>query len=115
MKQITTLTAAPKQQHTLVLENNDTADFYLEYCPRMQSWYFNISYGDITQKCIKVVLTPNALRHLRRVIPFGIAFMSDSLVEPFGQEDFKNGRVQIYVLNEEDVAEIESEIYNEEL
>lgn len=113
MKLITTITAAYKQQHTLVLENNDTADFYLEYCPRMQSWYFNISYGDITQKCIKVVLTPNALRHLRRIIPFGLAFVSEGEVEPFRQDDFSSGRIQLFVLNEEDVAQIEEEIYND--
>lgn len=113
MKIIRTITAAPKQQHTLVLENNDTADFYLEYCPRMQSWYFNISYGDITQKCIKVVLTPNALRHLRRIIPFGLAFVSEGEVEPFRQDDFSSGRIQLFVLNEEDVAQIEEEIYND--
>lgn len=115
MKQITTITAAPKQQHTLVLENNETADFYLEYCGRMESWYFSISYNNTVQNCIKAVLTPNALRHLRRIIPFGIAFISESQVEPFRLDDFAAGRVQMYVLNSEDVAEIEQEIYNEEL
>ena len=112
MKLITTLTDAPKQQHTLVLYNNETADFYLEYCGRMESWYFSISYNDITQKCIKVVLTPNALRHLRRIIPFGIAFISESQVEPFRIDDFISGRIKMYVLNEEDVASVETEIYN---
>ena len=112
MKLITTLTDAPKQQHTLVLDNNDTADFYIEYCGRMESWYFSIQYNDITQKCIKAVLTPNALRHLRRVIPFGIAFVSESLVEPFRIDDFVTGRIQMYVLNEEDVVTLEEEVYN---
>lgn len=112
MKQITTLTAAPKQQHTLVLDNNETADFYLEYCGRMESWYFSFAYNDTVQKCIKVVLTPNALRHLRRIIPFGIMFTSESMVEPFRIDDFTSGRIQMFVLNEEDVATIETEIYN---
>lgn len=112
MKQITTLTAAPKQSHSLVLDNNDTADFYLEYCGRMESWYFSIAYNNTVQKCIKVVLTPNALRHLRRIIPFGIAFVSESQVEPFRIDDFITGRIKMYVLNEEDVATVEAEIYN---
>ncbi len=113
MKQITTLTSAPKQIHSLVLENNETADFYLEYCGRMESWYFSISYNDTVQNCIKVVLTPNALRHLRRIIPFGIAFISDSQVEPFRLDDFSAGRVEMYVLNADEVEQIEQEIYNE--
>ena len=113
MKQITTLTNAPKQIHSLVLENNETADFYLEYCGRMESWYFSISYNDTVQNCIKVVLTPNALRHLRRIIPFGIAFISESQVEPFRLDDFSAGRVEMYVLNADEVEQIEQEIYNE--
>lgn len=113
MKQITTITQAPKQQHSLVLDNNETADFYLEYCGRMESWYFNIVYKDIIQKCIKVVLTPNALRHLRRILPFGIAFVSESQVEPFQIDDFSSGRIQMFILNEEDVLTIEDEFYNE--
>lgn len=113
MKQITTLTAAPKQMHTLVLDNNETADFYLEYSGRMQSWYYSINYNDFTQKCIKVVLTPNSLRHVRRIIPFGIAFIANSNVEPFQIDDFKSGRIKMYVLNKEDVATVEDEIYNE--
>lgn len=113
MKQITTITSAPKQQHTLVLENNDTVDFYLQYCPRMQAWYYNFTYKNITENCIKVVLTPNSLRHLRRVIPFGLAFLSDSQVEPFSQDDFITGRIQLYVLNEDEIKEVEEEIYND--
>lgn len=113
MKQITTITAAQKQQHTLVLENNETVEFYIEYCPRMQAWYYNFTYKNITQNCIKVVLTPNSLRHLRRVIPFGLAFLSDSQVEPFNQDDFLTGRIQLYVLNEDEVAEFEEEFYND--
>lgn len=112
MKLITSITAAFKQQHTLVLDNNETVDFYLEYCPRMQSWYYSFTYKDITQKCIKVVLSPNSLRHLRRVIPFGLAFVSTGKVEPFSQDDFTSGKIQLYVLNEEDVKQVEEEIYN---
>lgn len=112
MKQITTITNAPKQRHSIVLENNETADFYLEYCGRMESWYFSISYKDTIQNCIKVVLTPNALRHLRRIIPFGIAFISESQVEPFRQDDFSAGRVELYLLNADEVKQIEQEIYN---
>lgn len=111
MKEITTLTNEPKQRHTLVLDNNETVEFYLYYSIRNQAWYFDFTYKDITDNCLKVVLTPNSLRHLKRIIPFGIAFATDGYVEPFQIDDFSSGRVKMYVLNSEDVENVEQEIF----
>lgn len=111
MQQITTITNEPRQRHQLVLENNETADFRLYYSIRQQSWYFDISYKDFTATCLKVVLSPNTLRNFKRLIPFGIAFSTDGYTEPFQLDDFSSGRVQMYVLNKEDVQQIEQDIY----
>ena len=111
MQQITTLTDEPRQRHQLVLDTNETVDFRLYFSARQQAWYFDFTYNDLTCKCSKVVLTPNALRCFRRIIPFGIAFDTDGFVEPFQIDDFSTGRVKMYVLNEEDVQTIEQEIY----
>lgn len=112
MQEITTLTSAPNQLHRLVLDNNETADFRLYYSGRMQSWYYDIEYKDITIKCSKVVLTPNSLRQLKNILPFGISFYSDSDIEPFQINDFVTGRVKMGVLNADEVEQIEEEIYN---
>lgn len=56
-------------------------------------------------------MTPNALRCFLRIIPFGIAFSTNSYVEPFQLDDFSSGRVQMYLLNSEDVQTIEQEIF----
>lgn len=112
MQQITSITSEPKQRMTLVLENNETVDFLLYYLPRQQSWFYNFTYNTLTCKGSKVTLTPNSLRQFKRVIPFGIAFMSNDSVEPFDIDDFSNGRVIMYVLNADEVKEIESEVFN---
>jgi len=112
MKQINTLTAAPKQRMQLVLENNETADFYLYFDDRMENWFFDISYNDITLTCVEVCLHPNILRQLRRLIPFGIAFISNNKVNPFLITSFSSGECGMYVLNEEEVKEVEETIYN---
>ena len=112
MQQITSITSSPKQQMTLVLDNNETVDFYLYYLPRQQSWFFNFTYNDITAKCSRIVLTPNALRQFKRLIPFGIAFAAEGNVEPFDIEDFSSGRVSMFVLNEDEVQQIEEDIFN---
>lgn len=112
MKQITSIGNEPLQQFQLVLDNNETALFILRFLPRQQAWYFDFTYKNITARRLKVVLTPNALRCFRRIIPFGIAFSSNGYVEPFRIDDFSSGRVSMFVLNSEDVQTVESEIYN---
>lgn len=112
MQHITSITNRSKQKFTLVLENNETVDFLLYYLPRQQSWFYNFTYKNTTCNCSRVTLSPNALRQFKRVIPFGIAFTADSYVEPFDLNDFLSGRVSMYVLNSDEVKQIESEIFN---
>ncbi len=112
MQQITTLTNSPNQRHQLVLDNNETVDFRLYYSARQEAWYFDFTYKEITVNCSKVVLSPNTLRNLKRLIPFGLAFIADGYVEPFSLDDFSSGRVKMYVLNSEDVQTVEQEIFN---
>ena len=112
MQQITSITSSPKQQMSLVLDNNETVDFKLYYLGRQQSWFYDFIYNDLTVKCSRVVLTPNALRQFKHNIPFGISFSSDDYVEPFSIDDFVSGRVSMYVLNKDEVQQIESEIFN---
>lgn len=111
MHQITTLTNEPKQRCQLVLESNDTVDFRLYFYPRQQSWYFDFAYKDLIVNGSKAVLSPNVLRNFKNIIPFGIGFSADSLVEPFSLDDFSSGRVRMYLLNREDIQQIEQEIY----
>ena len=112
MKQITSITSRPKQRRTHALENNETVDFYLYYLPRQQSWFYNFTYKNLTVNCSRVVLTPNSLRQFKNIIPFGIAFTAEGFVEPCALDDFSNRRVSMFVLNSDDVKQVESEIFN---
>lgn len=112
MEIITSITAYPKQQFVLKLENNEFAIMRLYYYSSQQSWYFDIEYKDYVNNGNKVVLTMNALRHLRNKLPFGIAFISSSNAEPFQLEDFTSQKVLMLLLNQEDVQTVEEKIYN---
>lgn len=112
MKLLTSITSQPKQRMVLKLDNNDSAIMRLYYYATQKSWYFDIEYGSYTNNGNKVVLTMNAIRHLRRRLPFGIAFVSGTNAEPFQLEDFANGNVYALLLNKEDVQEIESVVYS---
>lgn len=111
MKQIVSLTDSPRQQFQIPIDTGDYIDFYLYYYVTQYSWFFDFTYNNYTSKGNRVVLTPNALRNLKNIIPFGIAFMADGKVEPFSITDFSSGRVKMYVLTQSEVQEIESNIY----
>lgn len=113
MKQIVSLTDNARQKFEIPLDNGDIVDFSLYFYPTQYSWFFDFSYKNYTSNGNRVVLTPNALRHLKNIIPFGIAFLADGFVEPFQLTDFSTGRVGMYVLNQDDVLEIESNIYGQ--
>ena len=112
MQQITNLTSSVKQQMQLILENNETADFYLHYNGRMEAWFFSFSYGNITVNNLKVCLHPNILRAFKNIIPFGISFASTNIVEPFQVTSFSSGACGMYLLDKEEVAEVEENIFN---
>lgn len=112
MQQIDTISTSPDQRMSLVLDNNETVDFRLYFVAMQQSWFYDFTYKNRTVNGSKVVLTPNSLRQFRRILPFGIAFLSDGDITPFQIDDFSSGRVKMYLLNSADVKQIEREIYN---
>lgn len=112
MQLIQNITSAVKQKMTLSLENNETCEFRLHFNARMEAWFFGFTYKDITIKDLKVCLHPNILRQFRNIIPFGIAFLSEKQVEPFLITAFSNNICDMYVLSQEEVQQIEEEIYN---
>lgn len=113
MKIITSITSEPKQRLVLNLDNNESAIMRLYYYSTQKSWYFDIEYKDYINNGNKVVLTMNALRHLKNKLPFGLAFISGSNAEPFLLNDFSSGNVLMILLNQEDVQEIEDVVYSE--
>lgn len=112
MQTITSITSSVNQRMQLVLENNETVDFHIYYSARMQSWYYDFSYKNVTCNGSKVVLSPNSIRQFRKILPFGFMFNANSYVQPFKQDDFSSGRVQFSVLNADEVQQIEREVFN---
>ena len=115
MKIITSLTSQPKQRFTLKLDDNTIAIMELYYYASQKSWYFDIEYNEYQNKGNKVVLTLNAIRHLRNKLPFGIAFISSSMADAFMIDDFLNGSVLMLLLNKEEVQELEDSVYAPQL
>lgn len=111
MEQIVGITSDYKQKFQFLTPDGSQVDFNLYYYYTQQSWFFDFKYKDYVCNCQKVVLTPNALRHLKNIIPFGIAFYSNDKVEPIFIDDFESDRVQMLILNKDEVEEVELNIY----
>lgn len=111
MNQVTGLTSDYKQSFQILTQDGEVVYFNLYYYMTQQSWFFDFTYKDYVCNCERVVLTPNALRHLKNIIPFGVAFYSNDKVEPIFVDDFETGRVQMLILNNEEVKEVELNIY----
>lgn len=111
MNQVTGLTSDYKQSFQILTQDGEIVYFNLYYYMTQQSWFFDFTYKNYTCNCERVVLTPNALRHLKNIIPFGVAFYSNDKVEPIFVDDFETGRVQMLILNNEEVKEVELNVY----
>lgn len=112
MKLINNLTSSPRQSFQVSIDTGEYIQFNLYYFVTQKSWFFDFTYNNYTSNCNRVVLSPNTLRHLKNIIPFGLAFAAEGNVEPFDLTDFSSGRVKMYILNSEEVTEIESTVYN---
>lgn len=111
MQLINNLTSSPRQSFQIPIDTGEYVQFNLYYFITQKSWFFDFSYNNYTSNGNRVVLSPNTLRHLKNLIPFGLAFMAEGNVEPFDISDFSSGRVGMYILNSEEVSEIESTVY----
>jgi len=111
MKAITALTADPKQNIKIVLDDGTTASLTLEFVASQRGWFYSITrtgWTGVSRR--RLVNSPNILRQFRGVIPFGFMCAVLDGQEPVYQDDFSTGRVQLYVLDQADLATMETYI-----
>ena len=105
---IDNLTNFADQATVIQLPDGTTFDLELIYHGATERWIMNVYYGNKIANGIGVCCFPNLLRQWALVLPFGIACIADNQVDPFDIDDFSSGRVQLYVLTLDDIANIEN-------
>lgn len=112
MTLVDNLTDAADQTTTLILPDNTTASLRLRYRPRTQRWVADLTYAPagLTINGLNICCLPNVLRPWRRILPFGLAFMTPDFTDPFQLTDFLTGRCSVYLLTAEDVAAVEETV-----
>lgn len=111
MKKITELTNESKQKYSAIQENGEEFILELEFKPTQESWYFNVSKNEFTTKGQRLVLGPNILRRYSNLINFGILCRAIDLIEPMDINDLVSGRIELYILNNDELEEVELAFY----
>lgn len=111
MKQITVLGKEAKQKFQFLISEGEI-DFQFNYVQNQLAWFISFKFKDKEFNNIKLALNKNILRGYKNYLPFGIMVRSNSKIEPMFIDDFVNNRTNVYVLNKEEVRQIEN-YYNE--
>ncbi|MCK5611974.1 hypothetical protein KAR91_59440 [Candidatus Pacearchaeota archaeon] len=111
MRQITNITSESKQRFEIVLDDNSILELTLEYLDSQQGWVYSITRNNFTANQRKLVTGINILRTFKNYIPFGLTVSSTDDLDPAFLEDFENGRISLYVLNESDISFLDDNIY----
>ncbi len=111
MLYINKITDDALQNVTLTGIPNVQIGMTLRYMPRRQSWVMGITYQDFQLEGIAVVTSLNLLRQWRDILPFGISCLRTDGLDPYQITDFENLVANLYLLNADDVEQIEQDWY----
>lgn len=111
-KKVDNLTNFSDQVFNLQLPDGTLIAVELIYAATAERWVMNLSYGDRTINGLGICCDPNILRQWRNVLPFGMACTTDDQTDPFALTDFSSSRASLFLLDTDEVAQIESQIFD---
>ena len=111
MKQITGLSASPKQQFKLQTAGGDIVTFDFYFFQSQIGWFFDISFGNFKSTGLRLVNSLNVLSAYFNILRFGLMVEVPDGAEPYFLDDFINGRVNLYFLEEDEVKQLEETVY----
>jgi hypothetical protein len=113
MKLIHGIADSENQNMRLILEDKSRASLTLRYLERQMGWFFDLKYGDkFVLNGVRLVSSPNVLRQWRWLLPFGLAVWTKGKGEPMRKADLSDGTVELYLLEGDDFALFEEEIFS---
>lgn len=111
MKKITSLGGEPKQELTILLNDNSRLVLRFEYKANQLGWFFGFDYNNNSYNNIRLTTSYNILRGYRNWLPFGLRCDTLDGFEPTDLDDFATGYATIYVLDKQELNTIESLYY----
>lgn len=105
------ITDQPKQSTAVILADGTFVTIALEYRPQQLGWFYNLAWQEFILNGQRLVASPNILRGYRKLLPFGLAVLTNNGVEPLNQDDFINGTITLILLDAQDVLDVEATVF----
>jgi len=113
-KRITGIKAYPIQNFTMSHPGGvGLIRFRVFFKPRLSAWFIDIESDRLNVNGFRLTTSKNILSQYRRNAGFGLAVLSAEGVDPILLNDFESGRVEMYLLTEEETREIAEAIEND--
>lgn len=118
MKNINILTSDPSQNFTIILDDGSKVNMTINYYSQAQLWACSLTHTSLITASnpngqlnnFSLTTSLNMLRDLRGIIPFGLQLQTIDGYEPVFINDFSSGRAQLFILNSDDISDIEAQI-----
>lgn len=107
MRQLNGIQATGTQKLATAAYNGDTVSITLYFKAAVQQWFFDLEWNSFILKGNRIYSSLNMLSQYEKIIPFGLACITNGGGEPFLVNDFSQGRVNIYLLSPEEVIEVQ--------
>lgn len=88
-----------------------TIPMTLRYLPRIRAWMMGVTYGTIIINGKIMTTNYNLLRQYSNTLPFGICCITTNTLDPSDVNDFANQVANLYLLDSDDVAAIETGVF----
>lgn len=105
MEQITSLTGANTQSMIITTAAVSGLEITLQFYATQKSWMYSLKYGEFGIENQRLHLSRNILDKYKNLLPFGLYVKSLDGGEPLFQDDFVYPRIQLFILNAEEVED----------
>jgi hypothetical protein len=115
MLQITDLTNDPTQIINIDTEDTEeTVQFTFRWCEtqpflgNLRAWFYDVKYFGANETIEytnrRLVCGINILELFSNILPFGLLVNSPYDIEPFTKDDFISSKIELFLLNQEEVT-----------
>ena len=111
MYELTVLGNEPKQNFTIVTDDNIKIPMTFEYRANQTGWFMSLEYNGQIYQNIRLTTSYNLFRAYMNWLPFGLRCDTLDNLEPMDLDDFTTGYATVYILNKADIETTESNYY----
>ena len=93
------------QRHVLIYNDIETI-LIIRYASQVGAWFIDVETGDRTANGIKLAVGVQHIASRNMPCDFTVVDNSNQGIDPFRADDFSTGRCTLYLLDDQDMAEI---------